>query len=256
MTVLNAAGSAPCLLVCEHASNHIPEQYHGLGLAAADRERHIAWDIGAAALARGLASLLDAPLVLCGTSRLVIDCNRPPGAPSSIPGRSEDTDIPGNHALTRAEAARREALYFAPFQARVAAILDGRAAAGRPGSVIGVHSFTPVFRGVARPWHAGVLHAGAAAFGARLIAGLRADPALVIGDNEPYRIELAEDYTVPVHGDARGIPAALIEVRQDLLADAAAIASWAARLAAIIAAAVDEAVAMGNGAIPRLQSPP
>ena len=115
---------------------------------------------------------------------------------------------------------------------RIAAFLDARTA---PCIIIGVHSFTPVFRGVRRIWHVGVLTGEAVALGARLIAGLSADPALVVGDNEPYRIEIEEDYTVPVHGDARGIPAALIEVRQDLLADAGGITEWAARLAPILA---------------------
>ena len=232
--VENAAGVGDVLLVCEHASRWIPDRYGDLGVSEADRRRHIAWDIGAAALARGLAARLDARLVLSGVSRLVIDCNRPPGAPSSSPLRSEDTDIPGNAGLTAAEVAFRQREYFEPFRALVAA----KIAARRPAMLVGVHSFTPIFRGVARPWHAGVLYAQARTLGERLVAGLRVDPALVVGANEPYRIEAEEDFTVPVHGDAKGIPAVLLEVRQDLLADEAGAEAWADRLAPLLGAAV------------------
>ncbi|MBL6455299.1 N-formylglutamate amidohydrolase [Belnapia sp. T6] len=228
VTTLNPEGGSPFVLLCEHASNHIPASYGGLGLPPAELGRHIAWDIGAAALARRLSARLDAPLFLSGYSRLLIDCNRPLGAPTSIPLRSEDTEIPGNRDLSEAEVAARQDRFFRPFHAAVAACLDARR--GRPTIVLGIHSFTPVFQGVRRPWHAGLLYADAVALGQGLIAALAADPALVIGDNEPYRIEPEHDYTVPVHGDARGLPAALIEVRQDLLADEAGIAAWADRV--------------------------
>ncbi|MBK1660392.1 N-formylglutamate amidohydrolase [Paracraurococcus ruber] len=235
VTVVNESGGSPFVLLCEHASNWIPPALAGLGLPPADLVRHIAWDIGAAGLARDLSRRLDAPLFLGGCSRLVIDLNRPPGAPTSIPVISEATAIPGNGDLPPAERARREADWFHPFHDRVAALLDQRRAAGRPAAVIGVHSFTPVFLGVARPWHAGILHARAEGFGRALVARLAAEPGLVVGDNEPYRIEPEHDYTVPVHGDARGLDAVLLEVRQDLLATQAGIEAWAARLAAALA---------------------
>lgn len=234
-TVENAQGRSAFVLVCEHASNHIPKRYAGLGLQAADLQRHIAWDIGAAALSRRLSALLDAPLILSGASRLLIDCNRPPGVPSSIPLVSEATIIPGNQGLTVGEAAARREAFFDPFQDAVTKLLDARQDAGVPTAILGIHSFTPVFLSAARPWQAGVLYLRAAAFGARLRDALREDPALTIGDNEPYQVNLAEDYTVPVHGDARGIPAALVEVRQDLLGSEAGIEDWARRLAAILA---------------------
>lgn len=243
VTALNEGGASPYVLLCEHASNHIPEAYGGLGLAPRDLARHIAWDIGAADLARGLSRRLDAPLFLSGYSRLLIDCNRPPGAPTSIPVRSEDTDIPGNLSIGAAERARREGAYFAPFHAAVSRLLDRRAAARRRTVVVGVHSFTPVFLGVARPWLAGVLYAGAERFGRALVARLGAElgPA-VVGDNEPYRIEPeAHDYTVPVHGDARGLDAALLEVRQDLIATLAEAEAWAARFAPVFADTAGEA---------------
>lgn len=234
--VVRGDGPSPVVLLCEHASNAIPAEYNNLGLEARHLARHIAYDVGAAPLARLLSEALDAPLFLSGYSRLLLDLNRPPGSATSIPVRSEDTDIPGNLGVTAEERARREAWLFAPYAGAVAAHLDARAREGRPAVVVGVHSFTPVFLGVARPWEAGFLYGRARAFGRDLIAALRgAEPSLTVGDNEPYKVGGETDYTVPVHGDARGLPAALIEVRQDLLDDEAGVAAWAARLAPILA---------------------
>jgi predicted N-formylglutamate amidohydrolase len=228
VTALNEGGASRFVLICEHASNFIPAEYAALGLPAAELERHIAYDIGAAKLARRLSVLLDAPLFLAGYSRLLIDLNRPWRAPSSIPEISEATVIPGNIGIDAAERARRQAAWFTPFHDRVAGFLEAR-----PGAVvIGVHSFTPVYLGEARPWHAGILYGQAARFGTALVRALAEDPALVIGDNEPYRIDPDYDYTVPVHGDARGRDAVLLEVRQDLLGDDAGCEAWARRLAA------------------------
>ena len=236
VTIINEASAAPIVLLCEHAANAIPARYAGLGLPEAELQRHIAHDIGAAAVARRLAGLLDAPLALAGYSRLLIDCNRPPTAPSLIPTRSEATDIPGNRNLTAEERAARDRLFFAPFRDRVAALLDARIAAGRPTVLIGMHSFTPVFLGVRRPWQVGVLYLRAKRLAAALLDGLRtADPALLIGVNEPYRVTLEGDFTVPWVGEARGLATALFEVRQDLIADDAGAAAWADRLAAVLA---------------------
>ncbi len=235
VTIVNDDGASPYVLLCEHASNYIPAQYSGLGLHGPDLLRHIAWDIGAAELSRLLSRRLDAPLFLSGYSRLLIDCNRPLLTPTSIPTRSEDTEIPGNQGLAAEERRRRAAAYFTPFHDRVAAVLDRRARSGTPTIVVGVHSFTPVFRGVSRPWQCGVLYAGAAAFGQALIARLAADPGLNVGDNEPYQIAAAEDYTVPVHGDQRGTMAALIEIRQDLIGTADGVDEWAQRLTPALA---------------------
>ena len=230
VTAFNEDGASPYVLLCEHASNHIPAAYGGLGLAAPDLQRHIAWDIGAASLARRLSELLDAPLFLSGYSRLLIDCNRPLGAPTSIPTRSEATEIPGNHGLDAAERDRRAAAFHAPFHRRVEQAVDRRVEQGRPTIVLGIHSFTPMFFGERRPWHAGVLYGQAAAFGRALAARIGADPALCGGDNEPYQVTAETDYTVPVYGDRRGIAAALIEVRQDLIGDDAGVEEWALRL--------------------------
>lgn len=240
-TVENPAGASPYVLLCEHASNFIPPEYAALGLGAAELERHIAWDIGAAPLARHLSRTLDAPLFLSGYSRLLIDCNRPLHSTTSIPDRSEDTVIPGNLGLPAAERARRAAAYFAPLARMVAAELDRRASLAIPTIVLGVHSFTRVFHGVARPWHAGVLYAGAAPFGHALVGLLASIPGTVVGDNEPYRIDPAHDYTVPTHGDGRGLPAALLEIRNDLIADDEGVALWGERLTAVLPGLVGHA---------------
>ncbi len=140
-------------MLCEHASNHMPTEYRQLGLDASHLQRHIAWDIGAAEVTRLLSARLDAPAFLSGYSRLLIDLNRPLDTPGSIPVLSEDTDIPGNVGIHTAERDRRAEIMFSPFHERVAAHLDRRLAQGRPTRIVTIHSFTPVFLGVARPWH-------------------------------------------------------------------------------------------------------
>ncbi len=228
--IVNPDGTSPYVLLCEHASNHIPARYDRLGLDAKELQRHITWDIGVAPIARELSRLLDAPLVLAGYSRLLIDCNRPLGVATSIPEISETTTIPGNMALSPDERAHRAATFYWPFQRAVGAILDRRQASGKPTIVFGVHSFTPVFKGFVRPWHAGILFRKAERLGNALVAALQ-EPGLVVVANEPYQIRDEGDYTVPVHGEARGLDAVLIEIRQDLIGDAQGQLAWAKRLA-------------------------
>jgi len=233
--VLNPEGTSDIVLLCEHASNHIPTEYDGLGLEPHHLQRHIAWDIGAANVTRALSRMIDAPAFLAGYSRLLVDLNRPIGAPTSIPAVSEATTIPGNLGLEADERDRRAAIMFEPFHERVAGFLDARAAAGRTTTLVTVHSFTPVFLGVARPWHVGVLYAAARSYGERLLGRLRAgDPDLVAAANEPYQIASDSDYAIPVHGDGRGLEAVLIEIRNDLIATPAGATAWAARLAAAL----------------------
>lgn len=233
VTVTNEQGASPYVLICEHASNWLPPEYAGLGLDAADLARHIAWDIGAADVAHRLSLLLDAALVEAGASRLLIDLNRPIDSATSIPEISEATVIPGNLELTEAERRRRITTWFDPFQMRLAEVLDDRQMAGRPTILIAVHSFTPVFLGQRRPWRAGVLYRRSSVFGSALVAAL-GDEAKNIAHNEPYQIEDASDYTIPVHGEARGLDAVLVELRQDLIATKAGAAHWADNLAAAL----------------------
>ena len=240
--VLNEHGSSDIVLLCEHASNHIPVEYRRLGLDASHLQRHIAWDIGAAEVTRLLSARLDAAAFLSGYSRLLIDLNRPLGTSGSIPVLSEDTDIPGNVGIDAVERDRRAEVMFAPFHERVAAHLNRRVAAGRPTRIVTIHSFTPVFLGVARPWHAGVLHGHAADLAEAILSGLRTDATLNVAANVPYVISRDADYAVPVHGDDRGIPAVLVEIRQDLLANRSGIEEWANRLAAALPAHETETV--------------
>lgn len=237
--VVNPDGASDLLLLCEHALPRIPRRLNHLGLPKPERLRHIGWDIGALALARDLSIRLDAALFHTGYSRLVVDCNRPLDNPSLMPEISEATAIPGNRNLDAAERTQRLEVLFHPFQAAVSRRLDLRLAAGKRTFVVGVHSYTPVYKGVARPWHAGILYAEATEFAGRLMRALARDSGLVIGDNEPYRID-HDDYTVPVHGDKRGLPALLIEVRHDLIASAEGVAEWAERLERCLRLAMDD----------------
>jgi len=231
VAVRNEAGRSPVVLTCEHAANFVPARYDRLGLPPAELDRHIAWDIGAAALAEALSQALDAPLFLGTHSRLLIDLNRPAGVPSSIPERSEATDIPGNRGLAPDERRWREQALLAPYHARIAAFLDRRRG---PTLLVAIHSFTPVYLGERRRWHAGILHGTAEAFGTAVAQALARATGLEVGTNVPYRITREGDHTIPVHGDDRGIPAILVEIRNDQLGDAAAVALWCAHLAAAL----------------------
>jgi len=233
---LNRSGKSEVVLLCEHASNHIPDEYERLGLDPVQLQRHIAWDIGAGELTRRLSDRLDATAFLGCYSRLLIDLNRPLEAPGSIPVRSEDTDIPGNHGLDAAERMFRADRMFWPFHQAIAEHLASRLERGVPTCIVSIHSFTPVFFHEARPWHAGVLYGEARDFGEKAVELLQADRDLVVAANVPYVISLDGDYAVPVHGDRLGLPAILLEIRQDLLADDAGIRIWADRLAAMLSA--------------------
>jgi predicted N-formylglutamate amidohydrolase len=234
--ILNENGRSPFVLICEHASNHIPAEYRKLGLEDRDLVRHIAWDIGAAEVTRALSKRLDAAAFLGGYSRLLIDLNRPLHVADSIPLRSEATDVPGNHSLSAAERERRAQLMFHPFQDSLHAHIQKRAADGRRNILIAIHSFTPVYLGQPRSWHAGVLFDKAEALGQAVIAQLSRDPMLNVGANVPYSVSAEADYALVVHGDLLGNPAVLIEIRNDLIADAAGVAEWADRLAQALSA--------------------
>jgi predicted N-formylglutamate amidohydrolase len=218
------------LLLCEHASNHIPDDYRSLGLGDRDIERHIAWDIGALGLARQLSALLDAPLAYATYSRLLLDLNRDVSAPDSIVEHSEDTSIPGNVALPQAERRLRQSCLYQPFHQDVDALISGRLADGLHTAVVSIHSFTPRYNGVARPWHVGVISQDDRSLAEAMLASLRSETGLVVGDNEPYGPQDGVFHSVGRHGQARGLPCAMIEVRNDLLADATAQRQWAERL--------------------------
>ncbi len=240
VTVCNPNGSSPLLLVADHAGRTVPRALGRLGVADADYERHIAWDIGIAGVGRFLADALDAVLIQQNYSRLVIDCNRPPNASTSIPEISELTPIPGNMALSDTDKAARVCEIFQPYHDRIAAELDHRRQAGLPAALIALHSFTPVFKGEARPWHVALLYHRDPSLSRRLIALLKQEAGLIVGDNEPYHVSDTTDYTIPTHGERRGLPHALIEIRQDLIAHEGGQRAWADRLARLLPQAYQE----------------
>jgi predicted N-formylglutamate amidohydrolase len=230
VTEHNAGGASPFLLVCDHAGRTVPSRLANLGLSDAELARHISWDIGIFGVGRRLAALLDAHLIAQIYSRLVIDCNRPPGTEESIVTESDGTAIPGNLNLAPADAQARRVEIFAPYHDAIAETLDARKATKRPTILISLHSFTPVYGGVARPWHAGMLYNRYKTLGVALRDALRVGGEFVIGDMEPYTVDDETDYTVPVHGERRGIPHVAIEIRQDLIADENGQRAWADRL--------------------------
>ena len=224
-------GRSHYFLTCDHAGARVPRRLGSLGVSAKDMGRHIAWDIGAAAVAVRLSAALDACAVLQTYSRLVIDCNRRPGIPESIVRLSESTRIPGNEVVTLEEAAAREREIFRPYHDRIRTELEQRTAQQRPTLLVSVHSFTPRFHGKQRPWHAGVLYNRDARLATELLQHLREEPGLVIGDNEPYSVGDTTDYTIPEHGERRGLPHVGIELRQDLIEGEPGQCEWAERLA-------------------------
>jgi predicted N-formylglutamate amidohydrolase len=230
----HADGRSDYLLICDHAGNRIPRRLGTLGLGPADLAGHIAWDIGAGAVASGLGDALDACVILQPFSRLVIDCNRPPGSADSIVSRSERTIIPGNVSISRGEAAARESEIFVPYHAQIRQLLDARLRQGRRTLLLALHSFTPVYLGVHRPWHAAVLYNRDPRL-ARLIArALRDEGGLVVGENEPYAVSDDTDYAIPRYGEARGLLHVELEIRQDLIADPAGQSVWTERLARLL----------------------
>lgn len=234
-------GNSPFFLVCDHAGDAIPAALGDLGLPAEERRRHIALDLGALAVAEGLARRLRAPLVFQRYSRLVIDCNRRPEAPDSIADLADGTPVPGNRELSPAERATRVEAILRPYHARIAQRLDARAAARQATLLVSVHSFTPELRArpVERPWDLGLCWGRDRRFTDRVLAVLEQEPDLRLGRNQPYDVDLANDYSIPLHGEARGLPYVEFEIRQDLLAPAGATEAWAERLAAVLTRAAE-----------------
>ena len=226
-------GSSPFLLTCDHASLRIPRSLGTLGLTPDQARSHIAWDIGALTVASLLAEALDATLLVQSYSRLVIDCNRPPEAADSIALHSDAIRIAGNENLDTAAREARVAEIFIPYHRELAALLEQRRSEGRRTLLVAMHSFTPTYAGVARPWHIGLMYRHDARLGTALLPLLRAESGLCVGDNQPYAIDEGIDYSLPLHGEIRGIPHVGIEIRQDLITDAAGQEAWAARLAGI-----------------------
>lgn len=238
--IVNAEGRAPAVVICDHAARAIPRALGGLGVCDGELCRHIGWDIGAAAVSRALARRLDAPAVLAGYSRLVIDLNRQPGDPSSIPLVSDGTAVPGNADLSDAAVEERQEAIFWPYHHTITESLGRQwRHGGLAPALIAVHSFTPVMAGRARPWHVGVLWNHDPRMAVPALRELRRVGGLVVGDNEPYS---GRDigYTVARHAEAAGLPHVAFEIRQDLIADDAGAARWAAILGAVLAGMIGD----------------
>ncbi len=229
VAVENSAGRGRFVLICDHASNWVPEELRALGLPSQELTRHIAWDPGALQLSQLLALQLDAPLIHAGISRLVLDVNRDPTHPGSIVTRSEDTEIPGNRDITTQERARRVRDIYEPYHAALASVIASALEHRAPG-LVAVHSFTPVFHGQQRPWHVGVLSAADRRMADPVLAYLGRERALTVGDNQPYAPTDGVYHTLARHSAARELHSVMLELRADLIATPAGQSQWAERL--------------------------
>lgn len=232
--IINEGGCSPFLLVCEHAGRKVPKTLKSLGLAAQEFERHIAYDIGAEEVARGLSQRLDAPLVLQRYSRLVYDCNRPPEALSAIPRLSELTEIPGNQELTETQRRQRIDAIYTPFHREIAWLIDQRQKAGAEVVFVTIHSFTPIFKGIARSLHVGLLFDRDRRLTDQIAHLLRSDGRFDVRYNEPYGPADGVCHTLNVHAGARGLPYSMIEIRNDLISSESGQREWADRLAVVL----------------------
>jgi predicted N-formylglutamate amidohydrolase len=226
----NEGGESDFVLICEHAGRLLPRALGTLGLGEEDLARHIAWDIGARDVAVALSDRLDAPLFMQRYSRLVCDCNRRPDVPSFVPELSEATRIEGNVGLGQTEREARARAIFWPFHNAVTAFLDQRQQENRRTAIATIHTFTPVFLGVKRPWEVGVLFNRDRALAPAIARWLKDNTDLVVGINEPYSVGDDTDYAIPVHGEKRGLPCVEFEIRNDLITKTNAT-EWAALLA-------------------------
>lgn len=234
--VFNPEGTAPLLLVCDHASNTLPAGLDGLGLPPDRLAEHIGWDIGAAAVTRRLAEHLNAPAVLCNYSRLLIDCNRVPGDPTSIPAVSDNCAVPGNQGLGEVEQQARTDAVFWPYHRAIGDTLAHlwRRLPDTAPAMLSIHTFTPAMRsGEPRPWHVGLLWNRDPRLVVPMLQGLRQDGALCVGDNEPYDGRQV-NYTLDQHAGAAGLPHVAVEIRQDLVDGPAGAEDWADRLAMVL----------------------
>ena len=229
--------SGGLLILVDHASNCIPPEYGDLGLTRSELERHIGYDIGAGPLGRLLSERFAAPALLTTFSRLLIDANRGLDDPTLVMRLSDGAVVPGNAGIDAAEIGRRIARFYAPYHAAAERLIDAMLAAGNPPAILAIHSFTPVWKGARRPWHAGVLWDKDPRFAVPLMEGLCRENGLRIGDNEPYSGALKND-TMYRHATGRGLAHALIEVRNDLIADPAGVLEWADRLEPVLRVAL------------------
>ena len=235
------SGVSPLVFLCDHSGRRIPARLTNLGVSQEDLKRHIAWDIGIEDVGRELSSHFDACLIMQPYSRLVIDCNRRPGSETSILAESDGTTIPGNQQPSADDIAMRVREVFDPYHRKISSQLDGRLDAGRHTVLVSLHSFTPVYADIPRPWHAGVLYNRNPGLSLAMFKLLDAEGDIVVGNNEPYNVTDETDYSIPVHGEQRGLLHLTLEIRQDLIANKVGQTAWAARLARLLPQAVKKA---------------
>jgi predicted N-formylglutamate amidohydrolase len=232
--IVNPRGKARLVLISDHAGRAIPRRLGKLGLTQNELDQHIGWDIGIGAMARRMAAALDAPAVIAGYSRLVIDCNRRLDDPSSIAQESDRIPVPGNRGLQPADRKARADAIFRPYHDAIEAAIAAKRSAGEVPAIVSLHSFTPRMNGFARPWHVGVLWNRDPRIPVPLMARLLRETGIVVGDNEPYSGRDEHGYSMPFHAERLQLPHALFEVRQDLIGDDAGVAEWADRLVRVL----------------------
>ena len=227
ITFHNTDSRSPYVIVCEHASSFIPDEYKGLGLPPQATKEHIGWDIHAMDMATIVAGLLDSPLISAPVSRLVADLNRPETCQECIPTRSETTSVPGNLSLTLHERENRLSRWHRPFHQGLSTFLEDRIARGIETFLVGIHSFTPVYAGVPRTWAAGVLYRASHLHGETVAQAMEKQSGALVGRNQPYDLWQHSNHTIPFHGDRRGLAAVIVEIRNDLLATTPGLTRWA-----------------------------
>lgn len=247
VAIVNADGSSPFVFVCDHASNHMPSPYDGLGLSESDRLAHIAWDPGALGVSLNLSALMNAPLVHSTVSRLIVDCNRDESAPDLVPEISELTEIPGNRNIEAGDRAERVALAHRPFHDAIDGLLDARAGRGFDSVVVSIHTYTPVHKGITRAWEIGLISNSDRRLADPALALLQEKTTYEVGDNEPYSPGDGVYYTLQRHGENRGLMCLMIEVRNDEVATPEAEKRWAKLLADILTEALDRATLQTAG---------
>lgn len=232
----NPQGDAPFLLICDHAGNAVPARLGDLGIAPEELNRHIAIDIGALSVARRLVTLLDAPLYYQRYSRLVIDSNRQLHASDVMPALCDGTALPANRGLSPEDRATRAHAILAPYHDRIEAAIEHRLSQDRETILVSVHSFTPALRArpADRPWHVGICWGEDDRFARHVLAALTAEGDLRVGANEPYSVDVVNDYSIPLHAERRQLPYVEFEIRQDLLSGELEAHRWAERLAHVL----------------------
>ena len=235
--ILRPRGPSRFVLFCDHASNHVPEEFQNLGLPASELARHIAWDIGAAGVTEALSEIFEAPAILCNTSRLVIDCNRQLNDPGLIPEVSDGTAIPGNMHLAETAKVQRIERFFRPYHDAIESVLMEHEERGVASIVVSIHSMTASLAGNNRPWQIAVSSFLDRSLADPLLATLRQHGDIGVGDNEPYDLDPRVDYSVPHHALRRGLQHLQIEFRNDVIAGRWGQHQWALRFANALCAA-------------------